>query len=264
MLETTQVSGKSLAQSIRDVLRDAILDGRLHPDERIFEAEVAEQLGVSRTPLREALRLLEADGLVEYTPHTGVVVRAFSADEVSEIFELRCVLEGYAAGRAVDNLTRNQFLQLKKSCDEFEAVLRRTDDQRGRLYQLVELNREFHQIIAHAGGNQRLGDILSHMMTVPLVYTSFHWYSEEQRWRSLEYHRVILQALEDRDGDLAEKLVRQHLTEGGEFVIQHIEESFGNHCCLEVPPTVSVSPVSVLMDSDVENASGRRFGNVRQ
>jgi len=223
MFEGVQVSGKSLAQAIHDVLRDAILDGSMHPGERIFEAKVAEQLGVSRTPLREALRLLEAEGLVEYTPHGGAIVHPFSADEVSEIFELRSVFEGYAAKKAARLLTPDQLLQLKDNCDQFEAILRRTDDPKGAVYRLVELNNEFHQAIVHTGENPRLGDILSRMMTVPLVYTSFYWYSEEQKWKSLQFHRMILKALEERDQDLAAKLMRQHLEEGREYVVQHIQ-----------------------------------------
>ena len=228
MFETIQITGKSLAQSIRDVLKDAILDGRISPGDRIFETEVAEQLGVSRTPLREALRLLETDGLVGYTPHAGVVVRVFSADEIAEIFELRCLFEGYAAKKAVNHLTRDQLLQLEETCDKFELVLRRAHDHGGRLHQLVELNNQFHQIIANAGMAGRLGEILSCLMIVPLVYTSFYWYSEEQKWRSLQLHRTVFQALKDRKGDLAKKLMQQHLTEGREYVIDQTRRSFGN------------------------------------
>src|SRR5437867_8366947 len=105
-----------------EVIRQAILDGRLEPGRRLKEEELARELGISRTPVREALLVLQAEGLVDAAPNRGAVVRAHDAVDLDDLYQLRALLEGYAARRAASRITLNQIASLWASCDGFDTI----------------------------------------------------------------------------------------------------------------------------------------------
>jgi DNA-binding GntR family transcriptional regulator len=228
MFDPLEISSRPLPQAIRDALRDVILDGRIRPGDRLVETEVAEELGISRTPLREALRLLEADGLVQRSTHGGLVVRAFSIEEICEIYDIRELLEGYAARRAAEHITDDQILGLEHNCNRFELLLAKDIDSKELVQHLVELNNEFHRTIADIHSAGTLTDVLSRIRQVPLAYTSFFWYPMQQKAESLESHRAIVGAFKNRDPDLAEQLMRKHLVRGKDFLVQYMSQIFGS------------------------------------
>lgn len=206
-------------------MRRLILDGEYGPDERLIEEQLAERLGVSRTPIRQALTMLESEGLVELIPNRGAVVCSFSVDEVWDIYDLRAVLEGHAARRAASRVESGELGRMRELAEEMEGLCEREfagRDEEIRL--LVALNNEFHGIILTASRNQRLERLLRHTVELPLVFKAFFWYGAHERMVSNHYHRQILKALESGDAERAEIVMREHVYEGRDFVIMALKE----------------------------------------
>jgi DNA-binding GntR family transcriptional regulator len=206
-------------------LRHLILAGEYGPNERLVEKQLAERLGVSRTPVRQALTMLEAEGLVEVTPNRGAVVCSFSVEEVWDIYDLRAVLEGYAARRAADRIGAEELDRMRELAAEMEGLSgRKFADREEEIRLLVALNNEFHRTIIESSRNRRLWRLVQRTVEVPLVFKAFFWYTPYERAISNHYHRQILKALESTDGERAEILMREHIYEGRDFVIKALKE----------------------------------------
>jgi len=198
---------------VADALRDAILRGHLRPGERLKEDVIARELAVSRTPVREAIAMLQAEGVLEAPQHRGAQVRSYSPSELEEIYDLRSILEGYAACRAATRITPAELTRLRRSCEAMEKL--RPDD----LEHLVRENGIFHDTILDAADAGRLNSMVNQIRAVPLIYQSYAWYTPEQLKLSLEYHWRVLDALEKHDADRAERDMRHHLTNAREALI---------------------------------------------
>lgn len=201
-------------------LRAMILTGAYGPDERLIEEQVAERLGVSRTPVRQALTMLEAEGLVEIAPNRGATVCSFSTEDVWDIYDLRAVLEGHAAGRAAARIEGRELERLRELADEMEGLAGRFEDHEEEIRALVTLNQEFHGTIVDASRNRRLERLINRTVEMPLMFKAFFWYTPHERVISNHYHRQILEALEKGDADRAEIIMREHVYEGRDFVIR--------------------------------------------
>ncbi len=191
---------------VAEVIRDGILQGRLRPGERLKEDMIARELAVSRTPVREAIAMLQAEGLIEAPQHRGAQVRSYSPSELEEIYDLRSILEGYAARRAATRITDAEITRLRRSCEAMEKL--RPDD----LEHLVLQNGIFHDTILDAADAGRLTAMVTQVRAVPLVYQSYAWYTPDQLQLSLEYHWRVLAALERHDARRAERDMRHHLS----------------------------------------------------
>jgi len=190
-------------------VRDGILSGTHPAGSRLPEEELAAAIGVSRTPVREALRRLHAEGLVEVLPIRGAVVARWADHDLDEIFELRTLLEGYGARRASERVIPAELETLSSLCDEMD---RRLHQRTKRAYdEITELNLEFHQRIHRATGNKRLLVLLSNLIQVPIVHHNFHRYTPAELARSFSHHRELVDALGARDGDWAESVMHSHL-----------------------------------------------------
>jgi DNA-binding GntR family transcriptional regulator len=210
---------------ILERLRRLILEGEYGPDERLVEGQLAKRLGVSRTPIRQALTMLEAEGLVEITPNKGAVVCSFSVEDVWDIYDLRAVLEGHAARRAAGRIREEELSRLRDVVEAMETISPVRFADRGEESRwLVAANQEFHGTIVAASRNGRLGKLIRRTVEVPLVFKAFFWYTPYERAISNHYHRQILKALESADGERAEILMREHIYEGRDFVIKALEE----------------------------------------
>ncbi len=190
----------------------------------MIEEQLAERLGISRTPVRQALTMLEAEGLVEITPNKGAVVCSFGIEEVRDVYDLRAVLEGHAARRAASRIGEPELERLGQLCEEMEGLGSRFSDHEGEIRRLVFLNQEYHEMIVAASRNRRLERLVQHAVEVPLVFKSFFWYRPQERTISNHHHRQILNALESGDADRAEIVMREHVYEGRDFVIRVLEE----------------------------------------
>jgi DNA-binding GntR family transcriptional regulator len=190
-------------------LRERILSGHIGSGERLGEMELSQQLGVSRTPIREALRRLSADGLVELSPNRGARVTEWSVDDLNEIYRLRALLEGYGASLAAHRIESATIATLSTLCDEMEHCARRGGSR--DLDRLANINSQFHATILDTVGSNRLVGLLATVVQVPLVLRAFHQYSPEQLTRSMSQHRDLVAALSVRDGDWAEMVMRAHV-----------------------------------------------------
>jgi DNA-binding GntR family transcriptional regulator len=205
-------------------LRRFILEGEYGPNERLIEEQLAERLGVSRTPVRQALTMLEAEGLVEIAPNKGAMVCSFSAEDVWELYDLRAVLEGHAAKRAATGISGEQIGRLGELAVEMEGLSGRFADHEGEIRRLVVLNNAFHGTIIDASRNQRLARMVRRTVEIPLVYKAFFRYGPHERTISNHYHRQILGALKAGDAERAEIVMRGHVYEGRDFVIRSLQE----------------------------------------
>ena len=211
---------RSASAVATEVIREAIIDGRLEPGRRLKEEELARELGMSRTPVREALLSLQSEGLVESIPRRGARVRSYAVDDLDDTYELRALLEGYAARRAAPKISPKDVGRLEESCDRF-VRLRAEDD----LLDLVKENLFFHRVVLEAADSVRLQTLVRKVIEIPLVYKSYYWYSPEQKLISEHYHRQLANALRVRDAERAELIMKEHVLEARDFLLQQLRSS---------------------------------------
>lgn len=188
-------------------VREKIVCGEIKPGAILTEAELADEYGVSKTPVREALVLLGHEGFVESMPRIGHVVATFTVQDVLETFHLRSILEPEAASLAAERITEEGIAALLKNSDEESALSERAreDDFYERAY---ELNMEFHQQIARASGNGRLADLVKRLMEDMRRMLAF-----DPRFVEPQQHIEIIEALKHRDRAEAERAMKRHLEE---------------------------------------------------
>ncbi len=224
----TRAKGKGSSPGVFERLRGLILEGEYGPDERLVEEQLAERLGVSRTPVRQALTMLEAEGLVEISPNRGATVCSFGIEEVWDIYDLRAVLEGYAARRAAARIEARELDELRSLAAEMERTHPgRFADREEEIRWLVARNQDFHGTIVTACRNRRLERLIQRTVQVPLMFKAFYWYTPHERTISNHYHRQILHALEQGDAERAEIVMREHVYEGRDFVIEALKRELG-------------------------------------
>lgn len=207
-----------LSTSAYQELRTQILTGHYAHGEHLAEEEIAESLGVSRTPVREALRRLAAEGLVEVTPNRGANVAKWNTDELREIFTLRAMLESYAVERAVGRATREDLAALGIICDRMDAVVGKPKSAKSYAV-IAQINREFHGALAELADSPRLNSLIESLTLVPVVLQTFRKYSPEALVRSSRHHREILDAMKARDADWAGTVMRAHILAARDEVI---------------------------------------------
>jgi DNA-binding GntR family transcriptional regulator len=219
---------RSATQEAANLVREAIVDGRLKPGQRLKEQWLAEQFGTSRTPIREALLLLQAEGVVELTPNRGATVRTYTLSEIEDAFQLRALLEGYGAACAARRADAEWVRELEKLCEEMEGVSRYglTD---GRIFNLLRWNERFHGVILEASGNRRLKLTLSVAMEIPDIQRArtYYWHNEEERQRSFSYHRELIAAFRKQDPLWAEAAMKGHLHAARDYLVKRIESEGG-------------------------------------
>lgn len=194
---------QSRAAHVLESLRQAIRDGRYAPGARMRETEVAQQLGVSRTPVREAFRQLQADGLLTMEPWRGVVVAQMDQQQMVELYAMRRVLEGTAAGLAARHAASSQIDALREILDTSQGE---TDAAK-----LAELNRQFHQGIYAAAHNRFLLKALHALRDSMALLPSTTYALAERPPSALAEHREILEAIERHDQETAERAARAHI-----------------------------------------------------
>jgi DNA-binding GntR family transcriptional regulator len=192
-----------------EAIRRGIIGGKFGPATRITEQEVVAVAGVSRTPAREALRRLHAEGLVELTPNQGAVVSEWSPADADEIFDLRAVLEAHGAARAARLATDEQIGVLGDLAGQQhgEALVRRE----GYLDRIAALNSRFHNQLVEAANSPRLVRVLSSLLEASLIMKTFHHYTPDDLERSAAHHLELVRALTARDPDWAASVMRTHV-----------------------------------------------------
>jgi GntR family transcriptional regulator, vanillate catabolism transcriptional regulator len=200
-------------------LREMILRGELAPGERLAEVALAERLGVSRTPIRQALPALAREGLLAAAGRRGYVVRSFSPEDVLDAIETRGLLEGLAARRIAERGATAELLGALKEClSQGDAILAKRRFESSDEQKYSEMNGRFHTLIVEGAGSRILADTLARNDHVPFASASAVAFSEDtaRLLPVLNYahrqHHAIVQALENREGARAEALMREHAT----------------------------------------------------
>jgi DNA-binding GntR family transcriptional regulator len=165
---------------------------------------------MSRTPVREALLMLESGGLVESIPRRGATVRSYAVGDLDDVYQLRALLEGYSARRAATRISTEDVARLEESRDRFDR------------FRLVNENLLFHSVIHEAAASDRLGALVRKVIEIPLVYKSFYWYSPEQKLISQHYHRQLTRALRVGDAERAELIMKEHVLEARDFLLAQL------------------------------------------
>lgn len=209
------------ADLIRETIREAILDSQLSSGTWLREEELARYFGVSRTPVREALQILRADGLVEAAPNQGARVAALTTDDVLALYLVREVLDGLAARLATARMTPDQLQQLEQINDEMECANERNDTR-----SVSDLNLKFHQHLRHAAGNTYLSRFMEQVehairRTSQTIFT-YPGHTE----RSVGEHREIIEAIRSGDSAMAEELAIQHVHTARRLKLQMLMEGF--------------------------------------
>lgn len=197
---------RSLHQDVAAKLREMIQKGALVRGQRIIEAELCRQIGVSRTPLREALRVLESEGLVERFPHRGAHIRQPSMHEIQEMFEVIGVLEGTCARLAVQKMTLAGWRRIEHLHQKLETHYADGDREK-----YIAANNIFHSAVQELAGNRVLDDILRKLREKVALYRHQQIYEPGRFEESMREHRQILEALRGRDPDGAEMRMKHHL-----------------------------------------------------
>ncbi|MEF2549759.1 GntR family transcriptional regulator [Aurantimonas sp. A2-1-M11] len=188
-------------------IRADIIRGRHPPGTRLTEEMLAERYQVSRTPVRAALHKLASDGFVDMIPRIGAVVKTRSQAEIAEIYGVRALLEGTAAGLAATRRSDADLAELTRLAEDME----RNVAEGGQIEILSRLNREFHHVIAAASGNRTLEEAVLRLMGIGLLIHTYGSFRGPDIRRSLAEHRVLIDALTARDGEWATAVMRSHM-----------------------------------------------------
>lgn len=207
-----------LAKMAYEALRDSILTGSLTPGEIYNEMSLAKELGISRTPVREALLELAAQGLVTYLPRKGVMVKHFTKRDVEEIFELREAIELAALEKALKNSRDLDLLKLERSLKDQQKAWKKNDSEG-----YIQADRSFHLTFCEATNNRRFLNILenirdlTHLMAVRAL-------DKRGRWEEvIKEHQQILKAIREGKPGIARKTLVNHLKRSEEAVLEHME-----------------------------------------
>jgi DNA-binding GntR family transcriptional regulator len=216
----SQNSHRQLRNLVADRLRAAILNGDIKPGEWLRQERLAAEYNVSQMPIREALKELSAEGLVEHVPYRGVRVIEFSAGDIEDLYASRSFLEGKAARAAAANINSEELAELKKM-----LVQMRTDLEAGAITEYHQLNRHFHTLIIHASRRTYLIRTLNQMWDAfpSMLWNNFSLTANRampsRDEADIKDHEELVAALERRDGDKAEVIAHKHIHDSGQFLV---------------------------------------------
>jgi DNA-binding GntR family transcriptional regulator len=211
---------KPLREVIFTTLRDAIIVGELRPGERLMEVKLAEKMGVSRTPVREAIRKLELEGLVDMIPRKGAHVADLSVKDIVDVLEVRASLDGLAALLAAERITDEEIDELNHVNSQFVSFL-----QKENLQGSIKKDVEFHEIIYRSSRNEKLIQIVSNLreqvQRFRVIYLKDYVNPKELE----KEHKDIIDAICSKDSELSRKVAQNHIKSQQESIISAIKRS---------------------------------------
>jgi DNA-binding GntR family transcriptional regulator len=210
---------KPLREVVFDTLRDAIITGVLRPGERLMESQLAEELGVSRTPVREAIRKLELEGFLVMVPRKGAYVAGISLKDIADVFEVRAALESLATELAAERITEEEL-------EELERILVRKSEiiEQGDIVKFVECDKKFHDTLYRASRNRRLMQILSNLQDEVHRFRSVSLAHPGRMRTALDEHRKVVEALADRDIVRAKALAWKHIESAENSLLEAVRK----------------------------------------
>ncbi len=207
-----------LREVVFNNLRNAILKGQLKPGERLLENQLAEKLGVSRTPVREALRMLEQENLVELIPRRGAQVLDISADDIKNILEIRSALEVLSIRHACHNMSAEDIEELKK----YNAIFEKAFEEKN--YEEVATSDEkFHDVLFRSTGNSKLVSIINNLQTQVYRYRMAYLEVYETKTAVINHHRNIIQAVEKHDDVMGANVMEEHISHQTQVILQSLK-----------------------------------------
>ncbi len=209
---------KSLGQHVYETLKKAIIHGELRPGERVAESRLADAMGISRTPVREAFHKLEREGWLEHQPNAGFFVARLSREDIEETFGIRAVLESYAARLATLKHDEDDLVALHGKIQEYQRHL-----DAGDLEALPRINTEFHDLLYSLSRSPRLIRMINDLRDQIYRFRMMILKVPAMARQSNEDHKLMLTFIKKGDGDEVERLVRVHILRGQEIVLKQFE-----------------------------------------
>jgi DNA-binding GntR family transcriptional regulator len=209
---------KPLGHYVFENLKQAIVRGDFSPGNRLVESRIAEAMGISRTPVREAIHKLEREGLIKKLPQGGFYVLNLTREEIEETFGIRSVLESYAARLAAINHQKEELEPLEEKIGEFQYFL-----NRGEMGTLLKINTEFHNLLYAMSRSPKLIKMINDLQDQIYRFRKIILNIETMAKTSNDDHRQMLSAMKTRDADRVETLVRQHILRGQRIVLKELE-----------------------------------------
>ena len=198
---------KAVDKAYRSI-REGILRGLFAPGAHIRAQDLAAATGLSRTPVREAMRRLHAEGMIQIIANRGAFVSSWSERDIVQIYDLRVLLEGFAAESAAATITESQLAELRAQADEMSELV---ELEPAPYEAIAEVNNRFHRGILAACGNTRMEDLLSAIVEVPITIRTFRHYSRADLRRSANQHHDLVSALAAGDGAWARSVMATHI-----------------------------------------------------
>lgn len=216
--DSLQISSdyRTMQQLVTDKIRAAVLDGTFKPNQKLNQAMLAQKLQVSRIPTREALRILEGEGLVTFRPHQGAMVAGMSPEEVEEVYEIRIMLETSAASRAMKQMKSEDVRCMR----DLQREMAKTSD----LDVWIKLNDRFHQAILSPSGWNRLLGVIQQLRNLTTPYVRLYLGKGWDRESADLEHSAIVRALEKRDGIALKAAMHKHLANSCQEIITGMRE----------------------------------------
>ncbi len=207
-------SHRTLREKVAELLREAIIQQKLKPGERVTELEIASRYGLSRTPIREAFRQLESEGFLKIIPRKGAVVAELDAKDIHDFYEIKAVLEGYAARIAAEKITDSEIAQLERINRKIKEYAAKMD-----VADLTRYHNEFHHFILEVCGNQKITSVVSRLVQQFMRFRFFVSSSSRLKRMHAE-HDEIIAALKLHDGVMAERCMIANAKLGEEVLIK--------------------------------------------
>ena len=205
-----------------EAIRAAILERRFAVGSQLTEQDLALELGVSRTPVREALRRLGAEGLVEFTSSQRASVASWEQGDIGAMFSMRALIEGFVCAAAAQRITAEELARLHALASKIEAeAAARTE---GFLERISGHNNAFHKLILEASGSDRFARILASIVDLPIVLRTFHLYTDEELRRSCRHHREIIDSFIAHDPDWARSVMEAHIYAARASFVRDMDE----------------------------------------
>jgi DNA-binding GntR family transcriptional regulator len=213
----------SLQERTYQALRTALLDGKFGIGERIFEAQVAQMLGVSRVPVREAVRRLQQDGLLEVRPRSGIYVASVAQDEADDIYRIRAALEGAAAGLAAERISDSELAALGRLIKREEDESRKARQNSGSQSRVVARADEFHRAIHAYARSPRLYELLELIYAQVMHFRNITLSKPGRAEAATHGHHELYDALKRHDSAEAERLMRDHIDSARRLLLSHLD-----------------------------------------
>ncbi|MGB3620995.1 MAG: GntR family transcriptional regulator [Ketobacter sp.] len=218
-----QGSKSTRGLNVTETLREQLLQGEFAPNSRLQETALAERMRVSRTPIREALRVLARDGLLDYEPNCGYSVREFSLEDILSAFRVRSVLEGLGCRLIAERgMSAALDTTLKTALSDGESMLAKGDVAAADLVQWREMNKSFHLAILLETQNDLLIRFAKSSRNIPIVFNgSFKWYSMRAFQRAQDHHLAIYMAMKNQQAERADFMMQEHVLHAAEILKTH-------------------------------------------